>query len=185
MKKIFSGLLFIFIFSSVSYGAVSQDIYVRQDVFDAKMEALFERFHGEIKALSEKIDGVEKTLSEKIDGVDKTLSEKIDGNFATLSRRIDGVEKTLSEKVDGVNKTLSEKIDGVDKTLSRRIDGLEKRIEDTNNFLYYLLVLFGAMLILPFVNKWWENRKESSFTLDDVKKLIADAIAEAQLSVKN
>ena len=152
MKKIFSGLLFIFIFSSVSYGAVSQDIYVRQDVFDAKMEALFERFHGEIKALSEKIDGVEKTLSEKIDGVDKTLSEKIDG---------------------------------VDKTLSRRIDGLEKRIEDTNNFLYYLLVLFGAMLILPFVNKWWENRKESSFTLDDVKKLIADAIAEAQLSVKN
>ncbi|MBQ3647119.1 MAG: hypothetical protein IJM82_09350 [Synergistaceae bacterium] len=141
MKKIFSGLLFIFIFSSVSYGAVSQDIYVRQDVFDAKMEALFERFHGEIKALSEKIDGVEKTLSEKIDGVDKTLS--------------------------------------------RRIDGLEKRIEDTNNFLYYLLVLFGAMLILPFVNKWWENRKESSFTLDDVKKLIADAIAEAQLSVKN
>ncbi|MBR0074260.1 MAG: hypothetical protein IJP96_00715, partial [Synergistaceae bacterium] len=136
-----SGLLFIFIFSSVSYGAVSQDIYVRQDVFDAKMEALFERFHGEIKALSEKIDGVEKTLSEKIDGVDKTLS--------------------------------------------RRIDGLEKRIEDTNNFLYYLLVLFGAMLILPFVNKWWENRKESSFTLDDVKKLIADAIAEAQLSVKN
>lgn len=141
MKKIFSGLLFIFIFSSVSYGAVSQDIYVRQDVFDAKMEALFERFHGEFKALSEKIDGVEKTLSEKIDGVDKTLS--------------------------------------------RRIDGLEKRIEDTNNFLYYLLVLFGAMLILPFVNKWWENRKESSFTLDDVKKLIADAIAEAQLSVKN
>ena len=163
MKKIFSGLLFIFIFSSVSYGAVSQDIYVRQDVFDAKMEALFERFHGEIKALSEKIDGVEKTLS-----------EKVDGNFATLSGRIDGVEKTLSEKIDGV-----------DKTLSRRIDGLEKRIEDTNNFLYYLLVLFGAMLILPFVNKWWENRKESSFTLDDVKKLIADAIAEAQLSVKN
>ena len=174
MKKIFSGLLFIFIFSSVSYGAVSQDIYVRQDVFDAKMEALFERFHGEIKALSEKIDGVEKTLS-----------EKVDGNFATLSGRIDGVEKTLSEKIDGVEKTLSEKIDGVDKTLSRRIDGLEKRIEDTNNFLYYLLVLFGAMLILPFVNKWWENRKESSFTLDDVKKLIADAIAEAQLSVKN
>ena len=30
---------------------------MRQDVFDAKMEALFNRFHGEIQALNNEING--------------------------------------------------------------------------------------------------------------------------------
>ena len=49
-------------------------------------------------------------------------------------------------------------------------------------------MLFGAMLIMPVFNRWWENREAKkqvvapSFTLEDVKQLIATAIAEAQLS---
>ena len=135
MKKILLAVLCLSILSP-AYGA-SEDVYVRQDVFDAKMEALFSRLHGEIEALGNKING-------RID----TLSARMDGNFMALSNRI---------------------------------DGLEKRVEDTHNFLYYLLVVFAAIVLLPYINKWWEERKERkeaaqpSITLDDVKRLIAEA----------
>ncbi|MBQ7069482.1 MAG: hypothetical protein IJM82_10000 [Synergistaceae bacterium] len=75
-------------------------------------------------------------------------------------------------------------IKGEIRSLSARIDGLEHRIGDVHNFLYWLIVLFGIILVLPFVNKlWdklWESRRVPSFTLDDVKRLIA----EAQLNTK-
>ena len=134
MRKIFLTIVIILttlILSSVSFGAVSEDmnVYVRQDVFDAKMEALFERLHGEM-----------------------------DRQFAEIKGEI--------------------------RSLSARIDGLEHRIGDVHNFLYWLIVLFGIILVLPFVNKlWdklWESRSVPSFTLDDVKRLIA----EAQLNTK-
>ena len=141
MKKILIVLMFLLSSVSASYAA-SEDmsVYVRQDVFDAKMEALFLRLHAEIE----------------------NLGNRIDGNIKELSARIDGLDK---------------RIDGLDK----RIDGLDKRIDDTHNFLYYLLVLLGAMLVLPAINKLWESREEKkrfepSFTLDDVKRLIAEAM---------
>ena len=133
MKKLLLVVLCLSILSP-AYGA-SEDVYVRQDVFDAKMEALFSRLHGEIEALGNKING-------KIDA----LSEHVDGNFMALSNRI---------------------------------DGLEKRVEDTHDFLYYLLVVFAAIVLLPYI--WWEERKErketanSAITLEDVKQLIAEA----------
>ena len=142
MKKFLSVMMLILIFSSVSFGAVSEDmnVYVRQDVFDAKMEALFERLHGEMVV----------------------LSERMDKQFAELRGEIKGEMRALSA----------------------RIDGLEHRIGDVHNFLYWLIVLFGIILVLPFVNKlWdklWESRRVPSFTLDDVKRLIA----EAQLNTK-
>ena len=77
MKKILTTFLLILALSSVSYGAVSQDmtVYVRQDVFDAKMETLFERLHGEIVEMKSEIMGEIKTLSGRIDA----LSGRIDG----------------------------------------------------------------------------------------------------------
>lgn len=114
IKKFIAALIIIFIFSSISYGANSDDIYVRKDVFEAKMEAQFNKLHGEIKALESLIVG--------------------------------------------------------------RLDGIEKRTDATNNFLYYLLVLLGALLILPSVNKWLETRKEAKkyITLEDVLKIVEE-----------
>ena len=133
MKKFLSAMMLILVLSSVSFGAVSEDmnVYVRQDVFDAKMEALFER---------------------------------MDKNFVELKSMIKSTENELKGDI---------------KALSARIDGLEQRIGDVHNFLYWLIVLFGIILVLPFVNKlWdklWESRRVPSFTLDDVKRLIAEA----------
>jgi len=142
MKKIFLALLIIIALSSESFGS-SGDVYVRQDVFDAKMEALFARLHGEIEALGNRLEG-------KIDSLSKEVNGRID-------------------------------------SLSARVDGLDKRMDFMSNFLYYILVLLGAMLILPFVNRWLDNKKQKEevqakeqnlpFTLDDVRRLIIEEIS--------
>ena len=79
MKKFLLMILLIFVISSSSYGAVSQDIYVRQDVFDAKMEALFERLHGEIVALRSElkaeISSLERGLRGEIRGIDRRIDD--------------------------------------------------------------------------------------------------------------
>ncbi len=132
IKKFIPALLIIFIFSSISYGASSDDIYVRKDVFDAKMEAQFNKLHGEIQALGNELKGEIKALESRMVG--------------------------MFNKLEG------------------RLDGMEKRIDATNNFLYYLLVLLGALLILPSVNKWLEARKEAKkyMTLEDVLKIVEE-----------
>ena len=125
MKKFLTVILFVFVLEASSFGAVSEDmnVYVRQDVFDAKMETLFFRLHSEIENLGTRLEG-------KIDA----LSAEMNGKIDALSKRIDGIDK--------------------------RIDGLDKRIDDTNTFLYYFIVLFVALIALPYVNKWFETRKE-------------------------
>ncbi len=187
MKKFLAGLVTAIVLQSACYGAVSDDIYVRRDVFDAKMDLLFERLDkavveikGEVKTLSERVDSLEKSLNERINGVEKSLNEKIDGVEKRLNEKIDGVEKRLDERIDGVEKRLDDKISGVE----RRIDDVDWKINFMSNFLYYILVLLGALLLLPSVSRWFENRearKENrnnavNFTLDDVRRLIAEEI---------
>ena len=83
MKIISIVLVLLLIMGSASYGVVSEDmsVYVRKDVFDAKMEAFMseirlmnEQVRGEIRALSTRIDGVETYLGTRINSVEKSIS---------------------------------------------------------------------------------------------------------------
>lgn len=166
MKKIILMIMLVTLICPCSYGASSDDVYVRKDVFEVEMRNI----NSTLERILTKLDSQEKSINALTNAV-AALSERVDGNFTTLSKRIDGNFTTLSERINGNFATLSE-----------RIDGLAKRVETTNKFLYYyLLVLFGAMLLLPFFNKWWEYREKTKqnavpeFTLDDVKRLIAEA----------
>ena len=87
--KIIITLILILLTSVASYGAVSGDMseYVRKDVFDAKMEALFNRLHvdigevrGDIKALSGRIDGLDK----RMDSLDKRIDDLRNGIYLWL-----------------------------------------------------------------------------------------------------
>ena len=76
MKRFLAAMLLSVAFASNCY-AVSEDLYIRQDVFEAKMEALFNRIHseivelkGDIKALAERVEGVNASLSGRIIGLD-------------------------------------------------------------------------------------------------------------------
>ncbi|MBR0233687.1 MAG: hypothetical protein IJQ47_06535 [Synergistaceae bacterium] len=143
MKKIILTIMFVILMCSCSYGATSDDSYVRKDVFEVEMKNI----NYTLEKILTKLDAQEKSINSLASAV-AVLSERVDVNFATLSGRI---------------------------------DGLEKRMDTTNTFLYYLLVLIGAMMILPFFNKWWESREAKkhaaaqTFTLEDVKRLIAEA----------
>ena len=75
MKKIFCAVLMVCVMCSGGY-AVSEDmsVYVKHDVFDAKMEMLFTRLHSEIENLGTRLEGRINALSERIDGMEKCTS---------------------------------------------------------------------------------------------------------------
>ncbi|MBQ7193960.1 MAG: hypothetical protein IJR98_06290 [Synergistaceae bacterium] len=94
MKKICVALMMLILTGTASFGAVSDDVYLRKDVFDAKMEAMFNMLRGDIQALSERMDGKFSALSERIDGLDKRID--------ALDKRIDGVDKRIDDLRNGL-----------------------------------------------------------------------------------
>ena len=86
------------------------------------------------------------------------------------------LEKILN-KLDAQEKSINALANAV-AVSSARIDGIEKRMDTMNTFLYYLLVLLAALIVLPYVIKWLEGReikKQLSITLEDINRLIAEA----------
>ena len=162
MKKIVTVMLLILIFSSSSFGAVSEDmsVYVRQDVFDAKMEAMFLRLHSEIENLGARLEGEIKVLSERIDALDKKVTTRMDA---------------LEEK-------LTAKIDAVDARLSTRIDAVEGQMAILTIAIYWVLgtlgVVFAGLTLAPYL----KNLRRPSITLEDVERLI-DAKLNAQITM--
>ena len=155
MKKIIAAIIFVVMFASLSYGAVSEDsnIYVRQDVFDAKMEALFSRLHAEIADMKMELKGEIQELR----GDFKALSERMDGNIAALSERIDGNNTALSGRIEGMD---------------YKIDVLQTVVYWGLGILTMVLSLVG---IIPMLAKALKDFRAPSFTLDDVRALIEEA----------
>ena len=158
MKKIIILTILSLMMSSESFGAVSDDVYVRKDVFDVHMQSInakLDMMLEEMKAQRQDINDLKKTVS--------VMSERIDRNFDTLSARIDGLDK---------------RIDGVNMSLSVSTNSLNKRMDDLQHYLYLVLVLLGIIVALSSIQKmlqWREERKEarkSSITLEDVERLI-------------
>ena len=154
MKKIFLTIIFVF-YAFSAYGASSDDVYLRKDVFEAKMDAFMAEIRGEFKGLYARIDDLD----------------------AKLSTRISDLDAKLSTRISDLDIKLSTRISDLDSKLSTRNDGIDKRIDNLQNVFYLVLVLIGVIITLPFIQKILENRKENlkhSFTLEDVKKLIEE-----------
>lgn len=60
MKKFVISMLLLLLLTSISYGAASEDVYLRKDVFDAKMDALL----AEIRAVNIRIDAVNRRIDD-------------------------------------------------------------------------------------------------------------------------
>lgn len=157
MKKFLLSIFLLMMFSGIAQGAISEDkdIYVRQDVFDAKMEA----FMSEIRIMNMELRrDMDKQFSE--------LRSDMNKKFAEVDKQFGEVRSDI--------KALNEKVDGNFATLSARIDGTEKQIDHSHNFLYLIMVLLGTLIVMPFFQEWREKRKEnrnSLFTLEEVKAL--------------
>ena len=128
MRKILSAMMLILIFSSVSYAAVSEDIYVRKDVFDAEMRNINTKLDNileELKSQRRELNEVKQGQIELTKTV-AVLSERVDRNFETLSSRMDSMEKATSEKFEAIEKSFSAKISSIEKNFLEKISSLEK-----------------------------------------------------------
>ena len=128
MRKILSAMILILIFSSVSYASVSEDIYVRKDVFDAEMRNINTKLDNileELKSQRRELNEVKQGQIELTKTV-AVLSERVDRNFETLSSRMDSMEKATSEKFEAIEKSFSEKISSIEKNFLEKISSLEK-----------------------------------------------------------
>ena len=139
MKKFFIVLLFLlFLVGCVSASYAASDdmsVYVRQDVFEAKMDAFMAEMRGEFKAINKQ--------------------------FEALNKRIDDVQTSLSSRIDDVYLTLS------------------NRIDDLKTVIYWgisiLGLIVGFAIFAPSFGEFLKNLRQPSLTVEDVKRLIAEA----------
>ena len=104
MKKVCILVLIQLLLGTACYSAVSEDIYVRKDVFEANMQGIntkldilleqMKEFKAEMKEQRENIAELTRVVS--------VLSERVDRNFETLSARIDGVEGQIGGLRNGI-----------------------------------------------------------------------------------
>ncbi|MBQ7193460.1 MAG: hypothetical protein IJR98_03715 [Synergistaceae bacterium] len=89
MKRLILALMLMLTATSVSHGAVSEDmsVYLRKDVFDAKMEAFMNEIRGEFQVVNTKIEA---------------LSRRIDDNYNALEKRMDGLDARISDVRNGM-----------------------------------------------------------------------------------
>ena len=174
MKKFLLAFLIIIAFCSCSYGAVSDDIYVRKDLFEAEM-----------KNINSKLDRIEKKLDTLTEAVTK-LTERVivlEERVNSLEKRIEDVNTSLSRRIEDVNTSLSGRIDGVEARMGDLRDDVKVRIGDLNNSIYLWLIILGLLVALPFFQKWWTEHREAkrnSLTIEDVEKLFERLLLEAK-----
>ena len=167
-EKICTTLVILMIACTVCYGATSEDmsVYVRKDVFDAKMDA----FMSEIRLMNEQLRGEIRALGARIDGVETSLNARIDGVETSLNARIDGVETSLNSRMDKMETSLNSRMD----RMENRIDGVERRMSTLETMIYWILATLSAALAALALTPYMKELRKSSITLEDVSKLIEE-----------
>ena len=94
MKKIFLTLFLICLLSSASVAAVSEDtsVYLRQDVFDAKIEAL----KSDLKLRDEKIFNEIHLINSKLEALNNRIIESENHT----SDRIEDLQALTSDRIE-------------------------------------------------------------------------------------
>ena len=200
MRKILLAIALLFVMSVSAFGATSDDVYLRRDVFDAKMDALMATMRLENQNM---LIQIRKELDERFAKVDEKFA-KVDEKFAKVDARFEKVDEKFA-KVDERFEKMDARLAKIDErlgNLENRVTGLEQQVgflgertEDTRAYVTLVLTLLGVLVALlaaivafPFVQKffqWRESLKvkqhEPLFTSDELaalKRLIATQLAE-------
>ena len=99
MKKLLLALILLLGFVPVAYGARSDDVYVRKDVFEVHLQNINTKLDGmieELKSQRQELQNQSQAISELSKSV-AVMSERINRNFETLSGRIDGLDARVSD----------------------------------------------------------------------------------------
>ena len=184
MRKFFVAALMIFLLSSAAFGVVSddKDIYLRKDVFDAKMDAFMAEMRLGFQTLREElhneIQGVRTELHNEIQGVRTELHNEIQSIKTELKNEIQALDKkveVLTERVNGVEKRMSD----LENHLGQRMSSLETYVGWWIAFLTIIVtaVALIPMLVVPLTRKLREVLTPA-ITLEKMQELISKSIEE-------
>ena len=171
-------------------------MYVRKDVFDAKMEAFMSEMRGGFQMLNAKIDAQSQRTDDKF----QSLEARTDDKFQSLEARMDEKFRGVDEKFQSLETRMNERFRSVDdkfqsletrmnegfRGVDDKIQNLDTRISDLRNGIYLWLVAIGLVATWPKVREIFRNMGSSSpsITLEDVKRLIAENNAELLKTLK-
>ena len=159
MKKFILAIILGIAITASAFAANSDDVYLRKDVFEAKMDA----FMTEIKLMNQNMRSDLRQDIHELSKAVSVLSERTDRNFEILSARID---------------RLDARIDGINSSLSSRIDGVNARVDDLRNGLYLWLVVIGTFISFITLFIAWPRVKDfltaqkNTLTIQDVERII-------------
>ena len=91
-------LIHLIVFNTTCFGAVSDDVYVRKDVFDAKMEAFMSEMRNGFEKLNAKIDAQSQLMDERFRGVDEKfrgLEARMESEYRSLDARINDLKNDI------------------------------------------------------------------------------------------
>ncbi|MBQ6418522.1 MAG: hypothetical protein IJQ15_06605 [Synergistaceae bacterium] len=184
MKKVCISLLVLLVLGSDCYGAVSEDIYVRKDVFEANMQGINTKLDillEQMKAQREEHNVQMKELREEMKELRtemKTQREEHNSQIEALRHDIaelTRVVSVLSTRVDAIDK----RMDGMEARIGNLKNDFDGRIGELRNGIYLWLVIFGIVLGMPAVQKMFQSitERKPSLTVEDVKRLIDEAMS--------
>ena len=153
MKKVCVLVLIqLLVFGTASYGAVSDDIYVRKDVFEAYMQRFDDKLNMILRIIREQREEHKAQISELKDEIKEIREE----------------QKAQRKDINSLSNRVSE--------LAGRVEGLDARLGDLRNDIYLGLVILGIIVGLPAVQKIFQSLadRKPSITIEDVKRLIEE-----------
>ena len=131
MRKIFCAVLFVFLMPVCVYCAESgesgNEKYLRQDVFEARMEALRSDMRLEHGRLDNKIDILRSDSDKKFDAILSEL-KLLNIKLENLNTKIDNVQQNLEDKITALDNKLESKIAALDNKLDNKIAVVENEI---------------------------------------------------------
>ena len=165
MKKITITLMTLLLMSSVSYGAVSEDIYVRKDVYEVQMQGMntkLDMILEQMKGLKNEMNGIReevkvqvKELKDEMNGIREDVKVQV----KELKNEMNGIReevkvqvKELKDEMNGIREEVKAhvkesqeehkairndiaELTRVVSVLSTRVDGLDARMGDTRSNL--------------------------------------------------
>ena len=136
--------------------------YVRQDVFDAHMRRIDERFDSLEKRMDERFKSIEILIDKKLTELRADLDvkfERIDSRFAQVDSRFAQVDS--------------------------RFDAVDTRLHNVETNIYFgfgFFALILAFLTFSPVIKSLKNLFKPAVTLEDVERIVQAAIKQANIN---
>ena len=147
--------------------AQSDDIYLRKDVFEAKMEAFMAEIRLGNAEIKKDIELLDKKFEAKFDQLDRKIDSKIDQLDQKFEAKFDQLANRLEDRIAIVN---------------TRIDDLHARISSVQMSVYFgFTMLMLALLVMfivfaPSIADFLKNLRKPSVSFEDVERLINQAI---------